>query len=364
MKWRTGKVPNYTLIGLALFALLLFALEDRTRLSSEQPYYEEKLRAARLADKAFAAVKELREELGIPLDRLNDPSLTGLIGHQFSLITLGEAELREKLTSVNPNFAAAMVELLKSARLSPGDSVGIGWTCSFPALNIATLAAVEMLGLHPIITTSVASSAWGANDPKLTWLDMETALKKGGVFQSSSLSASIGGIGDNGGGLSPEGRRLAREAIERNGVDLIEEETLERSIERRLAIYGHGGEIGAYVNIGQGEASSGGAEITGLLESGLLQSIDLLNLPRRGVLVEMAERKVPIIHCSDVLALAQEFDLPVPPFSYPSVGEGSLFVVERYSTLRAVAFVLILIIVLFVFLRIDLSHYLSARRRR
>ncbi len=91
--------------------------------------------------------------------------------------------------------------------------------------------------MKPIIITSVGASNWGANDPYYTWLDMEKVLFKEGIFENKSVAASIGGGLDRGRGLSPEGRQLIVDAIERNGIEFINEEHLESSIQKRIEIY-------------------------------------------------------------------------------------------------------------------------------
>ncbi|MDM7915359.1 MAG: poly-gamma-glutamate system protein, partial [Candidatus Eisenbacteria bacterium] len=222
------------LVALAVLGLGIHTLTESTRRMNPRPYLAEKMGAATRAIRCFEAIREAR--LGTPSsqDTENDPEGSGLIGQEFTLTTTDRGVLEAKLTSVNPNFAAVFVEYFKDMGLERGDAVAIALTGSFPALNVTVLAAAEELGLRALPITSVGASMWGANDPSFTWLDMETLLNRQGLLATRSIGASIGGSNDRGRGLSPRGRALLREAIERNGVALIREPTLDESVKKRL----------------------------------------------------------------------------------------------------------------------------------
>ena len=95
-----------------------------------------------------------------------------MIGQDITQITTDRGYIDSKLTSMNPNFAAVIVEMLKEADVKNNDVVAISFTGSLPGLNIAVMAAIQTLKLKPIIITSVGASNSGANDPYFTWLDM------------------------------------------------------------------------------------------------------------------------------------------------------------------------------------------------
>jgi hypothetical protein len=48
---------------------------------------------------------------------LNDPNRSGLIGEKYSLITTDRGDLTAKLTTLNPNISAIIVEFFKKANL-------------------------------------------------------------------------------------------------------------------------------------------------------------------------------------------------------------------------------------------------------
>ncbi len=68
------------LIGVAALAILALAVAERMRHPVESPYYDDKLRAARLASLAQKALREERWGTDFIVDSVNDPNHTGLIG--------------------------------------------------------------------------------------------------------------------------------------------------------------------------------------------------------------------------------------------------------------------------------------------
>jgi poly-gamma-glutamate system protein len=322
-----------SVLGLAALGVLALAIAESTRHAVEAPYYEEKLHAAQLTAIAHRTLREERWGTGPVIDTVNDPNETGLIGEEFTLITTDRGVLGAKLCSLNPNFGALVVGFLRDAGFGPGDLAAVNMTGSFPALNAAVLAAIESIGGRAVAITSVGASMWGANDPDFTWLDMERALVERGVLQTRSVAASLGGGEDRGRGLSPEGRRLIREAISRNGIPLIEEPTLEDSIARRMAIFE--AERGkdryrACINVGGGLASLGATQNGRLISPGLSRELGLHNFPRRGVVILMAERGVPVVHLLEIEQLAREHGLPTAPIPLPEPGDGEIFAHEDY----------------------------------
>ncbi len=322
------------LIIYAIAALLAFVAVENSKLDVKQKWYAEKLEAAKHASAAEQCIKEYRLEKGVFVDEVNDPNETALIGQDLTPITTDQGDIDAKLASTNPNFAAVVVELLKQAGVREKDHVAVAMTGSFPALNIEVLSALETLKLVPLVITSVGASNWGANDPTCTWLDMERVLHQKGVFQTRSIAASIGGGGDIGRGLSPEGRQMIVAAIKRNNITLIDDEHLEQSIEHRLRLYeerSKGHPIKAYINIGGGIASLGTVVNGEIIPSGLSKELPVKNYPVRGVIVEMAKRGVPIIHLYNIRQMWAQYELPQNPIPLPGPGAGGIFVRVKYN---------------------------------
>ena len=367
MKFRQSPVPHWHLALLALLSLAIFYIAEHTSQNVQQPRYRTKLKAAELAARAEDVIKAEMNRRGLKIDSRNDPWGSGLIGEERTVITSDRGVSTAKILAANPNFAAAFVDLLHRAGAHKGDTVAIGLTGSIPGWNIAMLSACSAVGVQPIVISSVGASDWGANRPDLTWLDMEKLLRENGVLPFKSIAASLGGGADIGRGISPEGRDLIRAAVKRNDVDLIEGETLEDIIDKRMVYYGgsHGSQnYAVYINIGGGLASLGGALNARLIPPGFSRTLPELNYPVRAVINRMAEKQIPIINLSDVAKMAERYDLPsIVTSEPPEVGQGSLYFSERYDITWSIILTSALCLIVFIVIRVDLSHYLRRRPR-
>ncbi len=366
MKLSQKKPDNITLVGLAVFSIIVFVIAEKTAEPVRQPYYERKLGAAKTALLAGEAIKEYSRALGIPIDAQNDPYRTGLIGQERTPITSDRGIVNAKILATNPNYAAVFVDMLVRAKVKKNDVIAVGMTGSLPGWNIAFLAACEAMEVKPVVISSVGASDWGANLPNLTWLDMERILDERGILRFRSVASSVGGASDNGRGLSPEGRELILAAIGRNDIRLLNEETLQESIAKRIAIYDSanaGTPFACYVNIGGGSASIGGAANSRLIPPGLTQHLAAKNFPKRGVINLMAERGMPVINLQDVEKIAVRYNLPVEVLDKaPDLGEGTLYFKDRYSISSTIILTVILMVVVFAVIRIDVKHYLFRKQ--
>jgi len=351
---------------IALLALMAFLAVEYGKEDVELKWFDQKLEASKLANEAATFLKEFRMHKGVFVDVVNDPNETALIGQDLTPITTDRGYIEAKLTATNPNFAAIIVDMLKEAELKKNDVVAIAFTGSLPGLNIAVHSALQTLNLKPIIITSVGASNWGANDPDFTWLDMERILFNAGIFKTRSVAASIGGGLDRGRGLSPDGRQLISDAIKRNKIEFINEDHLESSIQRRMDVYNKvkkNKKIKAFINVGGGIASIGSVENGKFIPSGLSKSLPMKNYPVRGVMIQMAENNIPIIHLLNINQLALKYGLPVNPTPLPRVGEGEIFIQKRYSVVLTSGVTLFLVLVIaFVFFMERKRHQLGTEQ--
>jgi poly-gamma-glutamate system protein len=365
MNLTTKNVSTLTLIIVAGVSILLLTLVHNSY--SFNPWYKYKIEAARLMKQAQGLIRQEKEARGITVNIEDDPNGSGLIGEQYSDITTDRGLLDAKLMTTNPNFAAVAVDLFKKAKLQRGDVVAIGYTGSMPAANIAILCAAEVLGLRPVIISSIGASSWGATDPEFTWLDMEAFLREKKIFSNFSVAASLGGKEDEGWGLRQESKDLMAQAIERNKIPFISEGALDGNIEARMQIYkkqARGRPIKAYVNVGGGVASLG-SSINGILvPPGLSRHLDTKRLGNKGVVMRMARRGVPIIHILKVRELIREYRLPSLPVPLPNPGEAQTFYEERYSVKISVLAIAALLGTMVVLMEVDLFLIPSWIRRR
>lgn len=333
-RYRPSMRSHRTLLVLTVVSLIMYLWANATRVETRTDAYEQKVDAARWMQAAMDTLRDVQFPRGRFIDDINDPNLSALIGQQFSPITTETGNLEAKWTALNPNMAAVMVEYFLDAGLQPGDAVAVGMSGSLPGVNLAMYAACQALHLYPIVTTSAGASSWGANDPTFTWLDMETILLDRAMLMRGTSAASLGGGEDLGRQLSPEGRRLLREAISRNNLPLIEEADLEASIARRMAIYDSlstDNPVKLYINIGGGLASLGHSRNAGLIGEGVRDILPNLNYPRRGVIHTMNARSVPVLNVVNISQIAREHELPRSPNPLPAPGTGRLFSEIRYN---------------------------------
>jgi poly-gamma-glutamate system protein len=356
MRKREGKISILSLLIVTTITVLLMIVELNSKTRVQTEYHSEKLEAAERADRAFAVIKDTVVSMGIPIDRINDPNETGIIGLQYSPITTERGDLEAKLTSTNPNMAALVVRLLKEAGAREGDLVAVSLTGSLPALNISAMSAVEVLGLRPVIITSVTASMWGANYPGLTYLDMESILVEHGDLDWRSAAASLGGDDDVGRGLSPAGRDIVEQAATRNNVPMIEARNLDEAIEIKMKEFNAPGDIKIFINIGERVTALAGA----VTERGLIRPFSIRS--GNGLITRFSQSGVPVINLVDLTDLARENGLPVAPIPLPKPGDGRLFYEYRYSVVIAIVATLILAVILFVVLRYDVDYYLKRRR--
>jgi poly-gamma-glutamate system protein len=364
MRLREGKVPPATLVVLAALAALGFYVVETRQVDVRSEWYAEKKRASEKTKLGQAAIKEARKRAGLSVHFEHDPMLTGLIGadDQAGPLTTDKGYLRAKQIATNPNLAAIVVTLLKEAKVGEGDVVAVGMTGSFPGANLATICAIEALKARPIVISSVGSSTFGANEAELTWLDMEKALFDAGVIKTRSIAASVGGDKDRGVGLNKAAIDQIDAAIRRNGVEKIEANTLVESIERRMELYekaAKGKKIRCYVNIGGGLASVGSSHVAQkLIDTGLTEAWVPRNYPTEGVMLKMLKSGKPVIHLMDFRKLAGDPRHPMPPRQAEpgEVGEGPLFISRRYNLVLVVVTLVVLLALVVVSVRLDLTH--------
>ena len=340
-----------SVIILLIIAIALFVWIQNSRVWVKENYYDEKFQAAQLTKQATDAIREYRVQQGYTFDELNDPNRSGLIGDKYSLITTDRGDLTAKLTTLNPNISAILVDFFQKAKLEKGDVIAVNVTGSMPALNIAVLSAAKVVGLDVVLVSSIGASMFGATDPYFTWLDMEALLNDKDIIPYKSIAASLGGGRDLGRGLSKAGRDLIVEAIDRNNVELIQEISIEKNIERKMKIFEntYDKDIALYINVGGGLSSLGDAVNGRLLPPGLHKHVLTRNIPKKGTMFLFAEKGVPVIHLLDVRTLAEEYNLPISPVPLPEPGTGEMFLEERYNlTVTSIALAILVILIVIV----------------
>ncbi len=367
--WRPKSVSRTALLLIACFAVGGLILVEAFPVQTKRPYGEDKKNASRKALEAFEMIYYARQQTRVPIDTSADPTGSGLLGLPMSSVTSLAGTLEDKQSTINPNFAAVMVQLLRDAGVKKGDVVAVGVSGSFPALNIATYAALETIQAEPIVIASASSSQWGANIPGLLWLDMERVLNEEGVFKTKSIAASIGGHADRGLRFPEDGLAEIMESIERNQLTLLESKKFEESVEKRMKLYeekADGRPIVAYVNVGGGMVSVGRTIGKKTFGSGLNEQLPAGANELDGVMVRFSKQGLPVIHIVNIQDLAEKYGLPLEPQSMPKVGDSAVFERFEYRMPLVLAVLLIEMFLLFAFIRSDVGSRLfrkSGKRR-
>ncbi len=324
---QTRKKQEASVYILCALSLLSFALVQIFGLRPLE-IRNKMIRASALMKEATAAVRLCREGKGIPVNPQDDINLTGLIGLESSIITTSLGNLEAKRTAANPNFAGLIVSLLDAAGVKRGDTIAIGASSSFPALIVASLCAAKAMELKTLLICSLGASQWGANDPGFHWLDFHQCLLRAGVVEVEPVALSLGGDGDVGKDMSPEGRSLLREAAQKSGARFLDGSDLSRNVEERLRLFGvdsSSARLKAFVNIGGGYANMGTDSEILRVPPGLAAFGRLPAPERRGVIFEMAARRIPVIHLLYIKGICERYGLPWDPRPLPQPGEGEIY---------------------------------------
>ena len=327
-----------TLVFLSLLALVCLFISLQNRSIEISPLYDSKIKAANLMKQCLQSLKKSRLENSIFIDIENDPNETGIVGVPYSLITTDEGDLDAKLTTLDPNFSAVIVDLLFTAGLEKNDTIAVMLTGSMPGANIALLSACQVMGIHPIIISSIGASQWGANQVDFTWLDMEDILIENKLINSRSVASSIGGRNDMGRLLSPLGRDLIMESIKNYDLPLIRENRLADNIKKRTDIYNEYHPIDKYdgvVNIGGGVASLGTSFNYRLIPPGIVNRSDIVDIDNssgiEGAFSYFLKKNITGLHILNIKSIIENYNLPFAPIPHPKIGEGVLYAKERYN---------------------------------
>lgn len=307
---------------------LLFLIAALTLARRPLRIQDEMRTASRRMAEAVAAVRDCREAGGIPIYPTRDINRTGLIGLESSPITTSLGNLEAKRTTLNPNFAGLIVLLLHQAGVGRGGTVAIGASSSFPGLIIAALCAAETMNVRPLLICSLGASHWGANHPEFHWLRILDCLHRSRLVTARPIALSLGGDGDIGRDMSPEGRELLLRTAGETGLPFLSEPELEKNVAERLRLFeaaaGETG-IGAFINVGGGYANLGTDSEILRVSPGLAAFAGIPPRGRRGMIFEMAVRGVPVIHLLYIKGLCDRYGLPWDPAPLPEPGEGGFY---------------------------------------
>lgn len=330
--WRSKSTPAGAQILLILASIVALLAVQAFKKRESTADYEDMLAASRTCSEGLELIGRWRRRIE-RIDPKVDPLQTGVIGVAASPVTSVAGHLPSKQATVNPNWAAVIVRLLREAGVREGDVVAVAVSGSFPALNLASYCALEQIGARPVIIVSASASQWGANVPKLLWIDMARRLRAEDIIDSKAVAATLGGEDDRGVGIPEQGLSILHHAIERADIELLEPESYEEAVAERIAVYAkEAGEqpIRAFLNVGGGTATTGPASIDQFFDPGLLRGAPPRAFTMQSVMGHFIDQKVPVINLWNISTLASRFGLPYPPTANPRVGEGGIYRATTY----------------------------------
>lgn len=321
-------------LALILSAILLISCTAVTILLQKRipaQDYARKLDAAEYMAACMDAVREYKRELGLSLSP-EDLHHTGMIGTSWSPITTTSGALEAKRSSANPDMAALMVQLLGEAGVEPGDVVGAGFSGSFPALNLAVLAACRAMDVEVIYIASVGASTYGANQIELTFPHMAHRLAAEGLIDCPPAMTSLGGDMDCGLDMPEEIRRQMLLELEQYQAPVLYEEDFDANVLRRMELYEQLGPIDCFVGVGGNMTTSGRNETQ--LGWGVIDPEHIPEINEGSGLVERyAAQGIAVIHLLNVKQLVADYGLPYDPETLCAPGESDIFFETRFPIL-------------------------------
>ena len=240
-------------------------------------------------------------------DQAADPYRTGLIGVEWSPLSTTMGALEAKRTACDPRFAVLLYRWLGRAGVGRGDTVVLLSSSSFPGLILNAAAALEARGARVISIVSLGSSTWGANEPGFAWPQLSARLRKRGYIRLKADYYTLGGNGEIGGGLSPEGRALMEQEAKADGVPLVVKKDLAAMIDWKLSVI-EKAKPRLVINIGGSHANLGADDDVSGLAPGYLSG----TTPHAGsgVVGRALAKGWPVVHLLNVKKLCVDEGIP------------------------------------------------------
>ncbi len=332
--WRSTGVPTWGLVFLTVVAIAVFLVAENLQQRDEvvEEHYTTMVAASRTMRNAMDVLMPERAKVA-PISPDFDPQRSGLIGVPASSVTSNHGGRESKQTTINPNWAAVGVKLLKQAGVEEGDLVAVTVSGSFPALNLAMYSAIEAIGAEAVVIASASSSQWGANVPGFLWLDMERILRDRNIISLKPVAVSLGAIEDRGIGLEPDGIASIKTSINRSGIPFLQPQSYREAVAERIALFrqhAEGRPYKAFVNVGGGATIVGPPGIDDQFNAGLIYDAPARAYAVETVMGHFLREEVPGIHMINVKTLAERYGLPLAPEQAIPVGNAGVYNATTY----------------------------------
>jgi poly-gamma-glutamate system protein len=352
--WKPSRLSWHIHVVIAMLSIILLIGVEVFKKEKKNPSYNERIQAAHIMKEAIDKIKKYRIKKNLLIDPRVDPTLSGLMGLRTSEVTSVKGEYEAKRATLNPNWAAVLVDMLQKAKVKKGDTICVAFSGSFPAMNIAILSAAKALDLKVVIISSAAASSWGANIPSFLWLDMENLLYRKKIIPYRSVAASLGGIKDNATGISDYGKTILINAITRKKIELINIDDIHKNIDRRIEIYSQNlgdRKAAAFINSGGGTITVGSTAGKKSFHPGLNRRVSVKALKIDSVMTRFAKQGIPVIHITQILKLADKYGLPKSFNSMPVIGRGTVYKSKSYNNIIVIASLAVIFLALYILVK-------------
>lgn len=323
------KVTRLSLLLASLVLVLACALTAKSARRVPAEDYAVRVDAAEQLEACMERVKAYKAELGIPLSD-EDRHETGMLGEDYTPITTTIGAPDAKRTTANPDMAALCVQLLEEAGVKAGDTVGAGFSGSFPAMDLAVLCACAAMDVKAIYIASAGASTYGANQIDLTLPDMVLRLAEEGYLPQAPAAFSLGGDFDCGEEMFPEEREIVRTRLEESGIPFLHERDYQKNLALREEIYQQQGPISCFIGVG-GNVTTMGLDgdrmCWGVTAPGHVKVVN----EKSGLLERYNEGGLPVIYLLNIKRLATEYGLPYDPQELPAIGESAVYYETVYA---------------------------------
>ncbi|MCD8052767.1 MAG: poly-gamma-glutamate system protein [Lachnospiraceae bacterium] len=274
------------------------------------------------------AIRGYKEEEGLELAE-EDLFETGLLGDRLTGLTTTLGILEAKRTSAATVMAALAVELLTEAGVKAGDTIGAGFSGSFPGLNLALLCACDAMGVRCIYMASIGASSYGANQPELTFPEMACRLAEDGLISDYPAAVSAGGEMDVGTDMDQDDLASVWEQLSRWEVLRIEIEDYPENLSYRQGIYEADGPLSCFVGVGGGLVTAGHGETD--LGQGVIAPDRVGPITEKsGLLERYSASGIPVIQLLNIKKLVADYGLPYDPEEPAEIGASALYYEMSY----------------------------------
>lgn len=313
---------NKTLRLLAMFLAALTLSEMSAKAQALHPRYAEMMSAVRAMQAASAVLLAEKRAKGLLPPIADDPNQTGMIGVEYTSMTTAQGDLQSKRTATNPDFAAAFVKLIAGMNLPRDSAVVMMLSGSYVGGNVALLAAVEALGLKPILLASAGTSQWGATEAGLNLFDILALLRERGIIRTHAVAGVLGGTNPYGGGMDAESVKALNASAARDAIPLISGQSIDEAVDQLTlrALEAAGTKPALFINVGAAIVGLGSCLESFTYPPGISRQPISCTDGSKGVIMRFGDLGIPTLHVIDMRLLASDLGLPFDPIPLPEPG--------------------------------------------